>query len=237
MLLCARFVAVLVALSLNASSASAQQNEETGPPDPNVPAEPEKPTQAQTRAKKTIVLAGEYGLYSFLVPGKKGGQITYLHDSRWNWEVDYFSGDFGLNKYGVNLVSVQERLTTLKMRKFWDSTFNLTLGVGERRFALELGSTLLDRIPENQIPNETVIEIYRYIWTVGIGNRWTFPKGFTVGADWLEVAIPFGPSRTKSGIVDAIQNEDDKDGAQKVVSYLQYLPTVNVVKIHMGYAF
>lgn len=214
----------------NASSAPAPAGE-------NQPAAPALHQQTVNRSDKTFTLAGTYGLYSFLVPGKKGFQLTYLHDSRWTYEADYFSGDWGLNKYGINLVSLSERLTTFKVRKYWASSFNLTAGFGERRLAFELGSAILEKIPSNVIPKSTLIEIKRYVLTFGIGNRWHFPKGFTVGADWFEIAAPVGKARVQDDIVDSVQDEDDRKNSKKAVDYLANLPTVNVVKISMGYSF
>lgn len=223
-------IAIAVAL------ASAAQAQEEVPEPVSSPA-PVIHQQTLNRTDKTITVGGAYGIYSFLVPGKKGLQLTWLQNSRWTWEADYFSGDWGFNKYGINLVSLTEKLTTIKMRKYWASSFNLTAGIGEREMAFELGSTLLDRIPENKIPNKKLIEIKRYILTFGIGNRWHFPKGFTVGADWLEIAAPVGKARVQSEIVDAIENDSDRKNAKKAISYLQNLPTINVVKLSMGYSF
>lgn len=201
------------------------------------PAPPAVPPQVATRSDKTLSLTAVYTPWSFLVPGKRGAQVTYIHDERWTWEAEYFSGDFGLEKFGLNLLSLEERLTTVKVRKYWNSTFNLTAGLGERRFAFELGNRILDEIAEDQLPEQTLIEVHRYIFTTSLGNRWHFPGGFVVGADWLDLAVPFGPARTENGVVALLKDEDDRRSANRFISYLQKMPTISLVKVHLGYAF
>jgi hypothetical protein len=193
--------------------------------------------QAAHRAAKTISLTGTYALYSFLVPSKHGAQLTYLHDDRWSWELEYLDGSFGVEKFGLDLLSVEERLLLVKLRKYWSGSFNLTAGLGERRFAFGLGDTIVDRIPESARPGRTRTEVYRWVADVGIGNRWQLANGVVLGADWIELALPFGKPRTRSGLVDAIEDDTDRENANRVVSFLQYLPTLTVVKVTAGFSF
>lgn len=63
-----------------------------------------------------------------------------------------------------------------------------------------------------------------------------FGKGFTVGADWLEVAVPIGKAYVSAPIVEEIQDENSKKNTRKVLDYLCNLPTINVVKASLGYS-
>lgn len=213
-----------------------QSSESASADETPVPAQSALETQYGFRESKTISLVGNYGLYSFLVPGKKGAQLNWIKSATSSWEFDYFSGDYGLEKFGVNLLSFSERVVLLKYRKYWKSTFNLGTGIGERRYSFEFGSRLLEKIPGDVVNSEKLVELTRYVFDVSLGNRWHFKKGLVVSFDWLDLALPFGPERQEAGILDRIEDESDKRDTKKVIDFLNNLPTVSVLKLGIGYA-
>jgi hypothetical protein len=194
------------------------------------------PTQVARRADKTLSLVGNYGLYSFIVPGKKGAQLTWLKSPGSSWELDYFSGDYGLNKYGINLISFGERVIVGRYRKYWQSSFNLGLGFGERTFSFELGNQLTENIPGDIVRKEKLIELKRYVFDFSMGNRWHFNKGFILSMDWFELSMPFGPASKKTAIVDRITSTEGRKNTQKILDYLNYLPTLTFLKVGVGFA-
>lgn len=197
---------------------------------------PTVPTQVARRADKTISLVVNYGLYSFIVPGKKGAQLTWMQSPSSSWELDYFSGDYGLKKYGINLVSFGERVIVGRYRKYWQSSFNLGMGLGERTYSFELGSRLTENIPGEIISREKLIELKRYVFDFSLGNRWHFNKGFVLSMDWFELSVPFGPGSKKAAIVDRVPNSEDRENTRKVLRYLNYMPTLTFLKVGVGFA-
>ena len=197
---------------------------------------PAVPTQVGRRADKTVSLVGNYGLYSFIVPGKKGAQLAWLQSPSSTWELDYFSGDYGLNKYGINLISFGERVIVGRYRKYWQSSFNLGVGLGERTYSFELGNRLTENIPGDILNEEKLIELKRYVFDFSMGNRWHFNKGFILSMDWFELSIPIGPGSKKAAIVDRVSNSEDKENTRKVLRYLNYLPTLTFLKVGIGFA-
>lgn len=197
---------------------------------------PSVPTQVGRRADKSVSLVGNYGIYSFIIPAKKGAQLTWLQSPSTSWELDYFSGDYGLNKYGINLISVGERVIIARYRKYWSSSFNLGLGLGERTFSFELGNQITDNIPGYYAETGKLIELSRYVFDFSLGSRWHFNKGFILSADWFEISIPFGPASKKAAIVDRISNSESRKNTNKVLDYLNYLPTLTFLKLGLGFA-
>jgi len=209
---------------------------------PEIPEYIERPktaleTQYSFRDSKSISLVANYGIYSFLVPGKKGAQLNWIKSATSSWELDYYSGSYGLEKFGLNLLSFSERVVLLKYRKYWKSTFNLGTGIGERRYSFEFGSRLLEKIPRDVISDENLVQLTRYVFDISLGNRWHFKKGLVVSIDWLDLALPFGPAREEAGILDHFKDESDRRDAKKVIDFLNNLPTVSVLKLGLGYAF
>jgi hypothetical protein len=194
------------------------------------------PTQVARRIAKSVSLVGNYGVYSFIIPGKKGAQLTWLKSASSSWELEYFSGDYGLNKYNINLISFGERVIVGRYRKYWSNSFNLGVGLGERRYSFELGSQLTENIPGEISGKETLIELKRYIFDFSLGNRWHFDKGFVLNIDWFEIGLPFGPESKKAAIVERISNSEDKKNTKKVLGYLNYLPTLTFLKLGIGFA-
>jgi hypothetical protein len=199
--------------------------------------EPKSPTSLENRDHSNFTIVGSYGLYSFMVGGKKGVQLAYIPNKKWTLQLDYFSGDFGLKKFNMNLFSVKERTILMQARRYFGGTFNVVFGVGEREYTVELGDRIMRYVPAESRYDGNLLSVKNYVVDFGVGNRWQWKNGITVGADWIAIEYPISQSRIHSGPLERIEHDKTRRDVKRAIGYMQYMPTVTVAKLNFGYTF
>lgn len=191
------------------------------------------------RARSTVVPSVTVLDTGLWTPMKYGASLGYLQDANKTYELDYLRGSLGLSFKGINLISFEETLVLARWRWYADmNSFNLSFAFGERRYTFDLGDDVFEDAPG--VPFNTaykVAEIRNWVVTSGIGNRWQFDQGFTLGVDWFELIVPIGQGQTHSRLYDAMEDSGAKRNLKRVFSVLRYGPTFNAFKVQLGWAF
>lgn len=168
---------------------------------------------------------------------KKGLQMVYQHSSDFSFEPEYLNGSFEIKLFKVNFASFSEQIFTLPFRSYFGNSFNLKYGLGKRQVNFSIGDELLDDVTGgNNIFYDELIEIESYIIDFGLGNRWQFDNGFTMGADWANIFIPI-TANVKDNISHLVKNEDDKELVKKAIQGITNFPSITFFKLQFGYSF
>lgn len=233
---------ICLLMTLNSGfSAFAEEAEASsqGPGQPVVPSEQKikSPTTLENRDHSNFTIMGSYGVYNWMVGGKKGVQLGYIPSAKWTLQVDYFKGEYGLKQYRLNLFGISERLILLQARRYFGGTFNVVFGFGEREYAIELGDRIMRYVPASSQYDEKLLSVKNYVVDFGVGNRWQWKNGITLGADWVAIEYPIGQSRISSGVIDAIEHEKTRRDVKRVIGVMRYMPTITVAKLNFGYTF
>lgn len=229
----------ILVLSFLAITRLEAQSERLGTETPLPPTEVEAPpdNSKTARAASRLSVLGSYGVYSFLVSGKKGVQAGFIASDLWTYQLDYFAGDLGLKKYGLNLVSFEEKLMTLHARRYFGNSFNVLFGLGERSYTLELGSRVLNYIEPSLRDHYGSFTVKNYIVDFGLGNRWQWKNGITLGADWFSLEYPISKSRVSPDPVSEVEDGKTRRNLGRLVNTLKYVPTFTFFKLNFGYTF
>lgn len=211
-----------------------------GSPTSPLPNPPESVSgSAANRAASKVIPS--YSLAPGLwVPLKHGPSLGYIYDRKRTFELDYLSGTFGLSILSVDLISFHERLVTGRMRWHGDwNSFNLSLGLGERRYQFKIGDDILKKAPGGSYFDTSydVATVSNTVLLTGIGNRWQFSPGFVVSVDWVEWLIPVGRGASDSAVMDKLPPGVARRSLGNVLSTLRFGTTFNVLKLTLGWAF
>ena len=170
---------------------------------------------------------------------KKGLSVGYLMNPKWTFELEYLKGSFDLEVAKLDLVSFSETLISGAARWYpGTNSFHMIFGLGQRTFAFELGNTILSEIDTAKtVPiYGELMKVQNYVFEFGLANRWQFDAGFTLGADWLVMYIPF-KGTVDAPIVDQITNENDRKNVNKTLHTLQYIPSLAYLEVNAGSTF
>ena len=200
------------------------------------PTKKEHKTRSSKQNRKDSLLSL---LYIPFNPGiifpKSGFALSYFFNHTYVLEPQYLSGGFSLKLSSLDLGNVKETLLLLPLRWYPNTnSFNFKFGVGRRTYSVEFGDELLSKY--SNIPHFTALKIENYIIHLGLGNRWQFDNGITLGADWIDLYIPVSSGKSDENISQYFDN-DDKANFNDAVTVLRYLPTISVVGLYLGYTF
>lgn len=81
-------------------------------------------------------------------------------------------------------------LYALQGRYYFTDTFNLVCGVGYRKIKINI--VMISNSTETSYNQQ--IDVSNITGNVAIGNIWTWPSGFFIGADWIGLVMPLSKS-------------------------------------------
>jgi hypothetical protein len=168
------------------------------------------------------------------VPFKYGLSAAWIYNAHWTFEAGYFVGRLATGIKFIDFASFSETLYTLQSRCFFGNSFNLS----QQTYDGHLGNALVSRLSGGSVPaGVDELQVSTFGLQLGIGNRWQWPSGFTVGVDWFVLNVPFATQRRSAPFLDYATNPDDRDTADKILRIMQYIPTGALTKISIGYVF
>ena len=189
------------------------------------------------REASTFSIVGEYSMIDLIIPGKLGGSIGYIPDRSSSIEAEYLSASYSVPAFVEDIGSFTDKRISIVHRVYGDSNsfhfhyglsyFDTSISVGSKYLATAAGSSAFF-----EMMRERSIGII-----VGVGNRWTFPKGFTVGVDWISYAQPLFVVEQNSSIINRIQDQSAKDTLQKAFQASLYFPRFAFFKVGLGWSF
>jgi hypothetical protein len=170
------------------------------------------------------------------VPLKHGPQLAYIVNRNWTVEGDYQSGNFGFNFAGVNFASFRETLWVMRGRWYPDTnSFHFFGGIGRRDYRLSIGTEWAkEHLPS---PNADLLRVRQPVLEIGLGNRWQWRHGFTVGVDWASVYWPILANKTEAPMLDGLSDGATKRSIERALSRLTKVPSFSVAKVSLGWTF
>jgi hypothetical protein len=189
-------------------------------------------TSAENRSQTRHTVLGGYQLLTIWLPSKFALGYAYNVSEKWAAEFEYSWAGLSTRYIGVDLGSITERRYTLHGRRFLGNSFNFTLGAFYQDFTARASARILGQGTDIANFGAEGLGV-----TSGIGNRWQFGNGFTVGIDWIRLNIPLVTTRVDNEILKDINDQSDRSDVRKVIRTFNRVPTVVVLGLNLGYSF
>ena len=218
--------------------------------------EPEKPTIGE-RAKETagkakdvvqssisnagdrreaskVSLMAEYSPFDLIIPSKIGGAVGYIHSREATTELEYLSASWSVPFFISDIGGFSDRRITFRNRIYAQrNSFNFHYGLSYMEAKIHVGSSYL----QSANLNSDLMEQKALGVEIGFGNRWTFPKGWTLGVDYFSWAQPIFTIDQDSSIINSVQDQGAKQKLQDAFQATLYIPRLSILKIAIGYIF
>lgn len=172
-----------------------------------------------------------------ILPSKKGFAGTWILGPKSSLEAEYLSASYGLSFSKLDIALFSEIVISAKYRWYTGNSFNLFVGAGQRTYKFSVGNDLLAIATNQAFSSFPSLVVENQVLVLGLGNRWQFDSGFTLGFDWLELIVPIGKGRIENETLAYFKDEDERDNTEKILKLLRYGPTVSALKLGLGYTF
>jgi hypothetical protein len=177
-----------------------------------------------------------YGTYAYLdtwLPSKLGVTAAYGDDSR-IYELAYQKASLSFDFLIDDLGSVSDTRFHLTTRSHtWDTSFNFQYGVYYNSLEITLGDEILGAV--GQKFNVVRVDTLGAMW--GVGNRWNWDSGLSLGFDWFKIFWPMMVASKDTGFLDETADEGNKDDVEELVDGVSKLPTFTLAHFEIGYRF
>lgn len=195
-------------------------------------------TSKNLRRDKNWAVLGNYAAVDVFIPGKKGLSLIAMDSDDKAWELEYLNADIKAPSYFRNLGSIEETRVSLLRRSFWGTnSFSGYFGLAYNSFSVSLGNETLSKLTGGSFPSKKILSIDTLGINTGIGNRWSFWKNATLGADWIGISQPLLKLRSESSVLDNSTNPDEKRRVQRVLDGATYFPRFYLFKFQFGMMF
>jgi hypothetical protein len=172
-----------------------------------------------------------------VLPTKRGFALSWIANEDLTIEAEYLSGSYGLGFLSVDLVSLSESLTTVRARYYPWNSLNFFAGFAERDYRFGVGPEIQDKIANYSRTELPRLSIKNQVLSLGVGNRWQFDNGITIGVDWFEWVKGIGRGEIDEDVTGLIKDPKYKASMQNVLNYMRYGSTFNALKVQLGYSF
>ena len=192
----------------------------------------EKRTSATNREDSFGSIMAGYQVINTWVPAKKTLSYTQNFSRNWGLELEYATSKFSLDIAGVNLGRIEEDRYSLLGKYFIGNSFYFNFGGYLSKLELFVGDKFED-VFGNKINESFKMDIYGV--SFGVGNRWIFDNGISLGVDWLRFNMPLATS-TKQKVLKSLDAENSDD-IKRVGKIFRNYPAFTFVGVNIGYTF
>jgi hypothetical protein len=195
--------------------------------------------QTKETASSAVSVMIEYSPIDLLIPSKIGGTIGYAPDGLQAFEAEYLSASYSVPAFIEDIGSFNDKRISFVRRVYASGgagSFNLHYGLSYFDTTISVGSKFLATATNANVYGELMKE-HSLGAIIGIGNRWTPAKGFTLGVDWISYAQPLLVVDQDSSIIDAIQDQTAKKTLQDAFQASLYFPRLSLLKVGIGWTF
>nr|MBA2403871.1 hypothetical protein [Bdellovibrionales bacterium] len=179
------------------------------------------------------LMAG-FELITSWVPLKLTGSYTYILNQKWSLEAEVARGKLGAGALGVDLASVTEYRYSLLARRYFGNSFNFLFGLYKDDFRAKVGSEIVDDMSDTTITN---IRVQLLGVGAGIGNRWQWGNGFTLGIDWFRLYLPMIDRDIDQEVLNNIDDSNDYEAVENGIDRVAKFPTFVLMGLYLGYTF
>lgn len=195
--------------------------------------DPEKKRRSadNRRAANHSLMVGYQFLTTWL-PGKFAANYTYIHSERWSWDLEFATASIDTPITGVDLGEISEKRYSIMARRYVGNSFHFIFGGIYQDFSARASGKII-----SQGVDVATFGAESAGATLGIGNRWQWKNGFTLGVDWLRINVPLYTTKVENDILDDIDNKSDSEDVKKVIRAFNRIPTFVVFGLNLGYSF
>lgn len=193
------------------------------------------------RRPKHLFGSFDYSPLDLLIPNKFGLTLGINEDANHSWELEYLRGTISIPFLIEDLGGFRDEKISVIRRTYFGNSFNLSYGLTYFRFRLRLGSEVISRASGGQLPpGVDILRVESLGPNFGIGNRWTFKNGITLGVDWASWSQPLFTTKKEEAYLRASEsatNPSDRNHIDTAVKLMQYMPRLTFLKLEVGYQF
>lgn len=193
---------------------------------------PQKKPKKRRDSFGTVMVG--YQLLTTWIPSKKLLSYTQILNKKWSLEFEYARSSLSVPIIAIDLGEVTERRYSLLARRYVGDSFHYAFGPYYNQFNAEVGSSILNRIGTETTSS---FETEGGGIALGIGNRWHWDNGFTLGLEWFRMNVPLFVTKVESRILNNVSDNDDEDDIQTVIRRFNRIPTFVLFGIKLGYTF
>lgn len=183
--------------------------------------------------RSSTVMVG-YQLLSSWIPSKWSAGYTYNFNRKWSLEAEYLKGSMGIGAFGFDAASITETRYSIVGRRFVGNSFNFIIGAFKNDFEAQLGNDIVNDMTDKSIDE---FEVTGIGLALGIGNRWQWGNGFTLGFDWFRMNVPLFDKRVDNDVLNRIDDNNDLSRVKDYIDKVKNIPTFVLLGINLGYTF
>jgi len=189
------------------------------------------------RAISNFSVVLEYSPLDLILPSKIGGSLGYIQSRESTFEAEYLSASLSAPWFVGDIGGFSDRRISITQRWYGErNSFNFHYGISYFDTDIHVGSHYLSSATGAALDSDLMRE-KSLGFIFGIGNRWAFPGGFTVGCDWFSWAQPLVVVQQDSALINAIQDSGAKSTLQDAFQTSLYFPRLSFLKVGLGWVF
>lgn len=241
-----KYLIVLLSSVLSIAASAAEPLPELKPPsglvDPNTPGlptlTPPPMSPRDLRAAARGFVLGNFSYIDLMIPAKFGVTAGLNSSGDNSWEIEYLRGSVSVPIILPDLGSMtDQRVSLIRRSYFGKGSFNFSYGVSYFDFTVHLGDKFISGLSGGNYPSADLVNLTSLGAYIGLGNRWVFKNGFTVGVDWFSYSQPIFLLKNQSAFLDYASNQNDKDNVSTLINLLSGFPRFAALKVQMGFLF
>lgn len=175
-----------------------------------------------------------YQLITSWLPSKKTVGYTHIFNEKWSLEAEFTWSSVSDPVFWLDIGEVREERFYLQARRYAGNSFNFSFGGTFSNFRAKLGSDFLGDSGEELTSSFGAENIGV---TGGIGNRWQWSNGLTIGIDWIRINVPVISTYVRDDVLDAVAEDDEQDDLEGVIETFNRIPTFVLFGLNIGYTF
>ncbi len=179
------------------------------------------------------VMVGYQWITSWL-PSKKTLSYTHIFSRNWTLEGEYSSQTIDTTFIGVDLGEISERRTTLHARRYFGNSFHLSFGAVFSTFKARLGGDFVDNLGN---PIRSSFRAENLGLSGGLGSRWQWDNGLTLGVDWIRLNLPVLETQVNDNVLDTVDGRGKREDVKDVIRTFNRIPTFVLLGLNLGYTF
>ncbi|HXH75164.1 MAG TPA: hypothetical protein VNJ08_09385 [Bacteriovoracaceae bacterium] len=194
-----------------------------------------KKTSGENRKESNGTVMVGYQLITTWIPSKKTISYTHIFNKKWSLEGEYAWSTLDVPFVGVDLGAISEKRFSLMAQYYPGNSFYFSFGPYFNDFEAQVGSDILNNVSGTRTTSSFGVEGIGL--TTGMGNRWQWDNGFTLGMDWIRLNVPLIVTDVDSQILTAVTNKEDDKDIRKVIQRFNRIPTFVLFGLNIGYTF
>ena len=193
----------------------------------------------QIRASSDYGLFLNYSPIDLLIPNKLGASFYFSSSDKMNqYEFQYLQSAYYADIQNIDIAKMTEQKFSFLNRYFSQtSIFNWYYGLSYATLDVQLGDAYLNSVPPSSRPDADALKVYVLAIDLGIGNRWYFENGLTLGFDWFGITQPVSTLKKEENFKKYSSNQNEKDDLDKFLNVLSAFPRLYLLKFQLGYSF